>query len=62
MAHLHNFAHRQSSTSWLSDIGNEVRHVAEFTGTAHGFYQPGKAAYQGFQAIGPMVATAGLLL
>ena len=62
MAHLHNFARRQRSTSWMSDIGNKVRNVAEFAGTAHGLYQLGKAAYQGFQAMGPMVATAGLLL
>jgi len=41
---------------------NKVRNVAEFAGTAHGLYQLGKAAYQGFQAMGPMVATAGLLL
>ena len=62
MAHLHNFTRRQRSSAWLSDIGNKVRNVAEFAGTAHGLYQLGKAAYQGFQAMGPAVATAGLLL
>ena len=46
----------------MSDIGHKVRNVAEFAGTAHGLYQLGKAAYQGFQAMGPVVATAGLLL
>ena len=62
MAHLHNLSHRQRSSSWLSDIGSKVRNVAEVAGMAHGLYQLGKAAYQGFQAMGPAVATAGLLL
>ena len=62
MAHLHNLSHRQRSSSRLSDIGNKVRNIAEFAGAAHGFNQLGKAAYQGFQSMGPMVATAGLLL
>ena len=62
MAHLHSLSHRQRSSSWLSDIGNKVRNVAEFAGTAQGLYPLGKAAYQGFQAMGPTVATAGLLL
>ena len=29
MAHLHNFSRRQRSTSWMSDIGNKVRNVAD---------------------------------
>ena len=62
MTHLHKFARRQRSTSWMSDIGDKVRNIAEFAGTAHGIYQLGKATYQGFQAMGPMVATAGLHL
>ena len=62
MAQLHNFARRQRSSPWESDIGNKVRNIAEFAGTAHGLYQLGKAEYQGFQAMGPAVATAGLLL
>ena len=43
MAHLHNFARRQRSTSWMYDIGNKVRNVAEFAGTAHGLYQLGRS-------------------
>ena len=38
MAHLHNFARRQRSSSWLSTKGNKIRNVAEFAGTAHGLY------------------------
>ena len=44
----------------MSDIGNKIRTVAEVAGTAHGIYQLGKAVYQGAQAMGPVVATAGL--
>jgi hypothetical protein len=46
----------------MSDIGNKIRTVAEVAGTAHGIYQLGTAVYQGAQAMGPVVATAGLLL
>ena len=46
----------------MSDIGNKVRTVAEVAGTPHGLYQLGEAVYQGPQAMGPVVATAGLLV
>ena len=62
MAHLHNISNRRRQSSWMSDIGNKIRTVAEVAGTAHGIYQLGKAVYQGAQAMGPVAATAGLLL
>ena len=61
MAHMHSLSNRQSQSSWMSDIGNKIRTVAEVAGTAHGIYQLGKAVYHGAQAMGPVVATAGLL-
>ena len=61
MAHLHNISNKQRQSSWMSDIGNKIRTVAEVAGTAHGIYQLGKAVCQGAQAMGPVVATAGLL-
>ena len=41
MAHLHNISNRQRQSSWMSDIGNKIRTVAEVAGTAHGIYQLG---------------------
>ena len=46
MAHMHNLSNRQRQSSWMSDIGNKIRTVAEVAGTAHGIYQLGKAVYQ----------------
>ena len=60
MDHMHNRSNRQRQRSCISDIGNKIRTDAEAAGTAHGIYQLGKAVYQGAQAMGPMVATAGL--
>ena len=47
MAHLHNLSNRQRQSSWMSDIGNKIRSVAEMAGTAHGIYQLGKAVSGG---------------
>ena len=61
MAHLHNL-HTRQRPSFISDIGNKIRTVAEVAGTAKGLYDMGKWAYAGMRALGPMVGTAGLLL
>ena len=59
---MHNPSSKQRQSSSMSDIGNKIRTVAEVAGTAHGIYQLGKAVYQEAQAMGPVVATAGLLI
>ena len=61
MAHLHNL-HSNQRPSFLSDLGNKVRTVAEIAGTAKGIYDAGKMAYTGIRMAGPMLATAGLQL
>ena len=62
MAHMHNLSNKQRQSSWMSDTGNKIRTVAEVAGAAHGIYQLGKAVHQRAQVMGPVVATAGLLL
>ena len=61
MAHLHNL-HQNQRPSFLFDLGNKVRTVAEIAGTAKGIYDLGKMAYTGIRIGSPMLATAGLLL
>jgi len=65
MAHLHNLRSNHK-TSFLSDIGNKVKHFAEFAGTVKGIYDTGKMIYNGVRAIGPTIApiveTASLLI
>ena len=34
MAHMHNLSNRQRQSSWMSDIGNKIRTVAEVAGTS----------------------------
>ena len=58
---MHNLSNKQGQSSWMSDIGNKIRDVAEAAGTAHGIYQLGKAVCQGAQAMDAVVATARLL-
>ena len=60
MAPTHNMS-GTSKPSMFSDIGNKVKHVAEFAGAVKGLYDVGRAIYQGVQTIGPMVATAGII-
>jgi hypothetical protein len=38
VAHKHNLSNRQRQSSWMSEIGNQIRTVAEVAGTAHGIY------------------------
>lgn len=61
MAHLHN-RHHHGNQSWLSSIGNKVQNVAKFAGAMKGIYDVGKLVYNGAQALGPIVATAGMAL
>ena len=58
MAHLHNLG-KHTQPSFLSNIGEKVKHVAEAIGTAKGLYEVGRGKYQ----IGSMAAPiiAGLL-
>ena len=68
MAHIHNLAHfhnrhtRNYQQSMMSDIGNKVKGVAEFAGALKGIYDVGRSVYSGAQALGPIVASAGLAL
>ena len=59
MASLHNFKHSKQKYSWINNIGNKVKSVAEFVGTAKGLYDIGRGIYSGFQVAAPIVA--GLL-
>ena len=61
MAHLHN-RHHHDKQSCLSNIGNKVQNVAKFAGAVKGIYDVGKFRYTGAQALGPIVATAGMAL
>ena len=64
MAHLHNFAHfhKRHQSSWTSDLGNKVKHVAEFAGTVKGLYDVGKLIYHGAQALGPIVSSVAMAI
>ena len=61
MAHLHNFHNRQRP-SFVPDIGNKIKTIAEVGGAAKTIYDLGKMAYTGIRALGPMISTAGLIL
>jgi hypothetical protein len=61
MASYH-FNNRRSHNSLLSNIGNKVKHVAEFAGAVKGIYDVGKMIYHGARAISPIASAAGLLI
>jgi len=61
MAHRHSI-NRSYSQSWLSSIGNKVKHVAEIAGAVKGIYDTGRMLYNAAQYIGPAVAAAGVIL
>jgi len=61
MAHMHN-VHRSKNQSWLSSIGNKVKHAAEIAGAVKGIYDTGRMLYNAAQYIGPAVAAAGVIL
>ena len=61
MASLH-FNHRKQKQSFLSDVGNKIKHVAEIAGAVKGIYDTGRRVYNGIRAIGPAMATVGMLL
>ena len=52
MPHMHSLSNRQRQSSWMSDIGNKIRTVAEVAGTAHGIYQLGKVGLSGSSSYG----------
>ena len=62
MAHLHNRNMSNNRQSWLSNIGNKVKGVAEFAGAVKGIYDVGKMVYSGAQAMAPYIATAGMII
>ena len=68
MAHLHNLSHfhnrhmNTSRQSWISNLGNKVKNVAEIAGAAKGIYDVGRMIYNGAQALGPIVSTAAMAL
>ena len=47
MASLHNFRHkiRKEQTSWVDSLGQKIKSVAEFAGTAKGLYDVGTVSY-----------------
>jgi len=61
MAYKNNI-NRSNSQSWLSSIGNKVKHAAEIAGAVKGIYDTGRMLYNAAQYIGPSVAAAGVLL
>ena len=61
MAHMQNI-HSHRNQSWLSSIGNKVKHVAEIAGAVKGIYDTGRMLYNAAQYIGPAVAAAGVIL
>ena len=58
MAHLHNLRQNEKP-SFISNIGDKVRHVAEAIGTAKGLYEIGRGIYSVGRAVAPVIA--GLL-
>ena len=61
MAHMQNI-HRSQNQSWLSSIGNKVRHGAEIAGAVKGIYDTGRMLQNAAKYIGPAVAAAGVVL
>ena len=53
MAHLHNL--KNQNTSFLSNFGEKVKHVAAAVGTAKGTYDVGRTIYQIAQTAIPMI-------
>ena len=47
MANLQNFRH-PSHVGLLENVGQKVKHAAEFAGTMKGIYDVGKMVYSGF--------------
>jgi len=60
MAYKNNI-NRSNSQSWLSSIGNKVKHAAEIAGAVKGIYDTGRMLYNAAQYIGPAVAAAGVI-
>ena len=58
MAHLHNLR-KNEKPSFISNIGDKVRHVAEAIGTAKGLYEIGRGIYSVGRVVAPVIA--GLL-
>lgn len=46
----------------LANIGQKVRHVAEFASTLKNIYDFGKMAYDGFKVAAPAIAGVAALL
>ncbi len=62
MANLQNFRH-PSHVGLLENVGQKVKHAAEFAGTIKRIYDVGKMVYSGFQVAAPyleMAMMAGL--
>ena len=53
MAHLHNV--KNQNTTFMSSIGEKVKHVAAAVGTAKGIYDVGRTIYQIGRAAIPMI-------
>ena len=62
MASMHFNNHRRAKPSFMSNIGNKVKQVAEIAGAMKGIYDVGRMAYHTIRTVGPAVATVGALL
>ena len=60
MANLQNFRHG-SHVGLLENVGQKVKHVAEFAGAVKGVWDVGKMAYSGFQVALPYLEMAMLV-
>ena len=61
MANLQNRSRTQNH-SFLSSIGNKIKHVAQIAGGIKGIYDTGRMLYHAAQYIGPAgVIAAGIL-
>ena len=60
MANLQNLS-RTHNRSYLSSIGNKVKHIAQIVGCIKGLYDTGRMLYNAAQYIGPAVAAVGIL-
>ena len=62
MASLH-FNHRGGTRhSFLSNVGNKIKHAAEIAGAVKGIYDVGRMVYHGARAIAPAAAAVGMCL
>ena len=54
MANLQNFRHYKH-VNLLDNVGEKVKHAAEFAGTVKGIYDLGRGVYAGLQVSAPYI-------